>query len=96
VKKTILFLLLTVAVILSGCGKPEDKLIGTWKNRDGVLITFSKNNDLNVNNEIWLKYFITNDNKLRLGDEIPAPYSIKQGTLEIDQGDIKLIFTRQK
>jgi hypothetical protein len=85
-----------LAVVLSGCGKPEDKFIGTWINGDGIRFTFSENHDLNVNNEIWLKYFITNDNKLILGDEAPVPYSIKKGTLEIDQGDIRLILTRKK
>ncbi|GHV88651.1 hypothetical protein AGMMS50267_10110 [Spirochaetia bacterium] len=95
-KKAYLLLLAALTIILSGCGKPEDKLLGTWQNKDGILFTFSANNDLNVNNEIWLKYFITNDNRLRLGDEEPVPYTIKQGTLEIDQGDIKLTLTRKK
>lgn len=91
---------LTLSVILiAACGKPEDALVGTWKmtqpNGNIVLFTFSADNTLNVNNEIWLKYFITKDKKLILGEEDPVPYSIESHVLSIKQEGLTLTLVKQ-
>lgn len=99
-KKIVVFsLFITLVMILSGCRKPETQLLGTWTtNQTGetVRFTFTDDNTLNVNNEIWLQYTITKDQKIILGEESPVPYSIKNGILTIDQEDYTLILTRQK
>lgn len=86
---------------LSGCGgKPESALIGTWKmaRRDGTVtwFVFLSDNMLNVNNEIWMRYFVTSDKKIVLGEEAPAPYSIKNGTLTIKQEHSILTLTKER
>jgi hypothetical protein len=88
---------LLLGVVLGGCKKPQDKLLGTWKTTtDGqvVYFTFQKNNDLNVNNQVFMKYFITKKNNLILGREEPAPFSIKGKTLRIEQAEHTLLFER--
>jgi hypothetical protein len=95
--KKIFFLLLTA--LLTGCLRPQDKILGTWKTVSGgetVYFTFQKNNELNVNNQIYMKYFITKDKKIILGREEPVPFSIKGGTLRIEQENLTLIYTRVK
>lgn len=91
---------LVFSTVISGCAKPETALTGTWKmtQNDGNVIwfTFSSDNTLNVNNEIWLHYFVTKDKKLILGEEEPAPYSIKNNTLRIEQEGLTLVLIRQK
>jgi hypothetical protein len=95
----ILFVLILAALLLSGCAKPEDKLLGTWKIRSGgtdVYFVFQKNNELNVNNEVFTKYFITEDNQLVLGEQDPVPFSVKNNTLRVKQGDLILTYTKVK
>ncbi|MDR0708338.1 MAG: hypothetical protein LBF60_10785 [Treponema sp.] len=100
-KKSVFCALLVVAMALSGCGgKPESALIGTWKmaRRDGTVtwFVFLSDNMLNVNNEIWMRYFVTSDKKIVLGEEAPAPYSIKNGTLTIKQEHSILTLTKER
>jgi hypothetical protein len=90
-----------VILLFPGCGgKPEAALVGKWKmvQRDGTVawFVFSSDNTLNVNNEIWMGYSVTNDKKLILGEEEPVPYSIKNETLTIKQEHLILTLTRQK
>ncbi|GHV29137.1 hypothetical protein AGMMS4952_14330 [Spirochaetia bacterium] len=74
--------------------------MGTWKTVSGgqdVYFTFQKDLSLNVNNEIFLRYFVTKDNKLILGQQEPVPFSIKNNTLRIIQeGDTILTYTKVK
>jgi hypothetical protein len=60
-----------------------------------VIFTFAADHTLNVNDEIWLKYFITEDDKLILGEEEPVPYSINNRTLRIKQEGLILTLTKQ-
>jgi hypothetical protein len=83
----------------TACAKPKDSLVGTWKmiQTDGnvVLFTFFADNTLNVNDEIWLKYFITEDGKLILGEEEPVPYSVRDRVLRIKQEGLILTLVKQ-
>ncbi|MDR3284086.1 MAG: hypothetical protein LBS97_02780 [Treponema sp.] len=83
-------------IFFTGCAQPEDKLLGTWatvSNGQTVYFSFLKNNELNVNNEIFMNYFVTGDNKLVLGREAPASFSIKGDTLQINQEDYVHVMT---
>ncbi|MDR2447725.1 MAG: hypothetical protein LBD58_10665 [Treponema sp.] len=100
-KKNFFCALIVVIMALSGCGgEREAALIGTWKmtQRDGTItwFVFSSGNTLNVNNEIWMRYFVTSDKKIILGEEDPAPYSIKNGVLTIKQEHSILTLTKEK
>jgi len=81
-----IFFLLLIPVFFSGCGGPEKKILGTWKT-DGeeVYFTFLNHEDLNVNNEIFMKYLLTDDGKIALGEEEPVPFELKGNTLIIRQ-----------
>jgi hypothetical protein len=91
--------LIVSIILITACGKAEDTLVGTWRmvQPDGnvVLFTFSADNTLNVNDEIWLKYFITKDGKLILGEEEPVPYSIKNNIMRIKQEGLILTLVKQ-
>ncbi|MDR2477460.1 MAG: hypothetical protein LBD18_06725 [Treponema sp.] len=93
-----LFLLL-LTMFFIGCTKPQDKILGTWKTVSGgkdVYFTFQKDNNLNVNNEIFVHFFVTSGGRLILGLEEPVPFSIKGNTLRIEQEGHTLTYTRVK
>ena len=97
--KEMSFIFLLLTVVFAGCAKPEDKLLGTWKTTSGgkdIYFTFQKNNELNVNNEVFTKYFVTKDNKLGWGMEEPAPFSIKNNILRIKQEGLILTYQKVK
>jgi hypothetical protein len=97
--KFLLFFVSLVVMALAGCAKPEDKLLGTWKIISGgedVYFTFKKNNELNVNNAVFTKYFVTKDNKLVLGPEDPVPFSVRKDVLRIKQEGLILTYTKVK
>jgi hypothetical protein len=97
--RVLLCCMLLLAVLLAGCKKPEDKLLGTWKIVSGgeeVYFTFQKNNELNVNNAIFTKYFVTKDNELVLGVQEPVPFSVKNGVLRIKQEGLILTYQKVK
>ena len=81
-----IFLPLLVLVFFSGCGSPEKKILGTWK-VDGteIFFAFLNHQDLNVNNEIFMKYSLTKDGKIVLGEEEPVPFEIKGDNIIIRQ-----------
>jgi len=84
-KKIILFLLL-ILVFFSGCAGPKKKILGTWKlAEEEFYFTFLNHEDLNVNNEIFMKYSITDDGKIALGEEEPVAFEIKGDTIIIRQ-----------
>jgi hypothetical protein len=93
------FCLIVSIILITACGKAEDTLVGTWRmvQPDGnvVLFTFSSDHTLNVNDEIWLKYFITKDDKLILGEEEAVPYSIKNNIMRIKQEGLILTLVKQ-
>ena len=84
-KNIFLFLLINF-VFFSGCGGPEKKILGTWR-VDGqeFYFTFLNHEDLNVNNEIFMKYSLTDDGKIVLGEEEPVPFEIKGDAITIKQ-----------
>ena len=90
---------LTILISLGGCAGPQDKIIGTWMMVSGgedIYFTFQKDNDLNVNNQIFVKYFITKDNEIVIGEEKPVPFLIKRNTLTIQQESHVMTLTRVK
>jgi hypothetical protein len=103
-KRVLLFLvpLLTAPLLtaaLAGCSKPEDKLLGTWKIVSGgeeVYFVFQKNHELNINNKVFTKYFVTKDDKLVLGLEEPVPFSVRKDVLRIKQEGLILTYRRVK
>jgi hypothetical protein len=95
------WLILTMAAALTvfACAKPQDRLVGTWKTLSGgteVFFFFERDNSLNINNEVFTRYFVTEDNRLILGREEPAPFSIRGNTLTISQEDHALILKKVK
>jgi hypothetical protein len=95
--KTLLLFLLFLAAVFAGCKKPKNELLGTWQINSGgtiVYFTFQENNDLNVNNEVFTKYFITEDHKLIIGREDPVQFSVRNNTLRIMQEGTILTYTR--
>jgi hypothetical protein len=97
--RALLYCVLLLAAFFAGCAKPEDKLLGTWKIVSGgeeVYFTFQKNNELNVNNAVFTKYFVTKDNKLILGLEEPVPFSVKNDVLRIKQEGLILTYRKVK
>ncbi|MDR2702698.1 MAG: lipocalin family protein [Spirochaetaceae bacterium] len=95
-KKFFLFLSL-ILIFFSGCAGPEKKLLGTWK-LDGkeFYFTFLNHEDLNVNNEIFMKYSITDDGKIILGEEEPVAFELKDDTITIKQEGLNITLTRVK
>jgi hypothetical protein len=96
-KYKILTGLMLLVIFFAGCTKAKDKLLGTWStvsNATTVYFTFQKNNELNVNNEVFMNYFVTNDKKLVLGREEPALFSVNGDTLRIKQGSHMLTFKK--
>ncbi|MDR0412032.1 MAG: hypothetical protein LBH75_08695 [Treponema sp.] len=91
--------LIVLIILTAACAKPEDAFVGTWKmtqpDGDAILFTFFADHTLNVNDEIWLKYFVTKDDKLILGEEEPVPYSIKNRVLRIRQEGLILTLVKQ-
>jgi hypothetical protein len=84
-KKFFLFLLVIFSVF-SGCGGPEKKILGTWKvDGEEFYFTFLNHEDLNVNNEIFMKYTLTNDGKIILGEEEPVEFTMKGDTIVVKQ-----------
>lgn len=100
IKLIIIFLLLP-AIMYSGCTRKQNIITGTWKavsDRDGedIFFVFGDNNELNVNNQVYTKYFITKENQIIWGQEEPAPFSIEGDMLFIHQHGLTLKFTRVK
>jgi len=92
-------LLLMILISLGGCTGPQNKLIGTWKmvsDKEDIYFTFQKDNDLNVNNQIYVKYFITKNNEIVIGEEKPVPFTIKKNTLTIQQESLVLTLVKVK
>ena len=82
-----------------GCVSPEDEIMGVWKAVSGeedIYFTFEENNELNVNNQIFMKYSITEDHKIIWGGEDPVPFSIKNNTLRIMHDSVVLTYKRIK
>ena len=75
-----------IFVFFSGCSGPEKKIVGTWR-VDGkeFYFTFLNHEDLNVNNQIFMKYTLTKDGKIILGEEEPAAFKMKGDTIVITQ-----------
>jgi hypothetical protein len=97
--KGLALIFLALTAIFAGCTKPEEKLWGTWKIRSGktdVYFTFLKNNELNVNDEVFMKYFVTKDKKLVLGMEEPVSFAIKNNILRINQEGHILTYVKVK
>ena len=95
----IYFIFLVISILLGGCARPQDKILGTWKTVSGeedIYFTFQDDNDLNVNDQILVKYFVTEDKKIVIGDEGPVPYSIKDNILSIKQESFVLTLTKVK
>lgn len=97
VMKLNLFVLLLAAILLAGCMMPRDKILGTWKtgsDEQTIYFTFYKNNELNINNEIYMQYAIVEKDKIRLGQEEPALFFIEGNTLTINQEGHILTLTK--
>ena len=96
--KQAIFFVFCVLLFFYGCVSPEDEIIGVWKSVSGeedIYFTFEKN-ELNVNNQIFMKYSITEDHKITLGDEDPVPFSIKNNTLRIMHDSVVFTYKRIK
>jgi hypothetical protein len=89
--------LLIILIFFSGCYGPEKKILGTWK-IDGqeFYFTFLNHEDLNVNNEIFMKYSLTDDGKIVLGEEKPVAFELKGNTIVIRQEGLNITLTRVK
>ena len=98
IKTRFLFLLFAVLICFTGCGGPARKILGTWQidTIDNFYVTFMKNGELNVNNEIFMKYSFTADNKLVLGQEQPVSYTFKGNTLRIHQEGLDITLIKVK
>jgi hypothetical protein len=84
--KKFILIFLFILVLLSGCAGPKKKILGTWKLAgEEFYFTFLNHEDLNVNNEIFMKYSITDDGKIALGEEEPVDFEIKGNTITIRQ-----------
>jgi hypothetical protein len=97
-KTRIWFVLLMVPVFFTGCVKPEKKILGTWKldTMENFYFTFMENEELSVNDEIFMKYNFTSDNKLVLGQEEPVSFTIKGNTMYIHQEGLNITLTKVK
>ena len=96
-KTKLLFFLLPA--LLGGCNNPQNKILGTWKITMGgedIYFSFQEKNELNINNQIFMKYFITKDKKIILGREEPVPFFIEGDTLRIEQESLTLTYIRVK
>ena len=93
-----IFLFLIISIFFLGCGGQEKKLLGTWKMEgEEFYFTFLNREDLNVNNQIFMKYSLTDDGKIVLGEEEPAEFEIKGNAINIKQrGGFTISLTRVK
>jgi hypothetical protein len=93
-KKIVLFLI--ILLFFFGCGGADKKILGTWKlDGEEFFITFLNREDLNVNNQIFMKYSLTDDGKIVLGEEEPAELELKGNAIIIkQQGGFTLTLTR--
>ena len=81
-----IFLPLLILVFFSGCGGPEKKIVGAWKvDGEEIFFAFLNHEDLNVNNQIFMKYTLTKDGKIILGEQEPAAFKMKGDTIIITQ-----------
>ena len=89
-------ILLLLPFFILGCMRPQQAILGTWEvdTEENFYFTFMDNEELSVNNEIYMKYSIIDDTMLILGEEEPVMFSIKGDTMSIFQGDHTITLTR--
>jgi hypothetical protein len=88
-----------VSIFFIGCLGPEEKILGTWRSNtmENFYFTFMENEELNVNDQIFMKYNFTPDKKkLVLGEEEPVPFTLKGNTLQIHQQGLDITLTNVK
>jgi len=92
------FLLLLLPFCFTGCTNPEKAILGTWKldKDENFYFTFMKNEELSVNDEIFMKYKITDGNKIALGQEEPVSFIIKGNKMQILQEGFDISLTKIK
>jgi len=93
-----IFLFLVIFVFFFGCAGPDKKLLGTWKlDGEEFYFTFLNREDLNVNNQIFMKYSLIGGGKIVLGEEEPAGFEIKGNAIIIKQREgFSITLTRVK